>query len=130
MGGETSPQKYPYQVSLQIKFEKYIATFFPTGKKEWTHNCGGSIVSNSWVVTAAHCVDGYEKKELSIIVGTSVLGDGSGTRYLISHFIIHPNYEELVQSDIALMKTTANMEFTNEVSLFGLIRNILLINFL
>lgn len=70
------------------------------------------------MVTAAHCVDGYEKKELSIIVGTSTLGDGSGTRYLISHFMMHPEYEELVQSDIALMKTTTNIEFTKEVSLF------------
>lgn len=70
-----------------------------------------------WVVTAAHCVDGYEKKELSIIVGTSTLGNESGIRYLISFFKIHPDYQELVTSDIALMKTTTNINFTNDVSI-------------
>ena len=38
---------YPYQVSLQF------------GLGSWQHTCGGSILSNKAILTAAHCVDSY-----------------------------------------------------------------------
>lgn len=40
VGGETAKKPYPYQISLQVKIPVYIA-IFPTGRKEWMHNCGG-----------------------------------------------------------------------------------------
>lgn len=44
VGGETAKKSYPYQISLQVKVPMYIA-FFPTGKNEWMHNCGGKLIS-------------------------------------------------------------------------------------
>ena len=57
VGGERAPHHYPYQISLQIKTQVYIA-FLPLGGRRWTHNCGGSIVTKYHVITAAHCVVG------------------------------------------------------------------------
>ena len=49
VGGEdTTIRDYPWQVSLQISFDG----------SSWSHTCGGSIIDEKWVITAAHCVEG------------------------------------------------------------------------
>ena len=40
-GGHLVEKQYPYQVSVQY---------------EGTHRCGGSIISEEWILTAAHCL--------------------------------------------------------------------------
>lgn len=41
-GDNASPHSWPWQVSLRVN----------NG-----HICGGSLINNQWVVTAAHCVE-------------------------------------------------------------------------
>lgn len=52
VGGEEAGQIVPYQISLQVKRRP--------GKKfnsaDWAHNCGGSILKPTVILTAAHCV--------------------------------------------------------------------------
>lgn len=44
VGGTTAEDGVaPYQVSLQVRS---------------SHNCGGAIVNDRWIVTAAHCLKG------------------------------------------------------------------------
>lgn len=115
VGGETAPRPYPYQISLQVKVPTYIA-FFPTGRSEYMHNCGGSIVKNNCVLTAAHCVVDYKPQDLSILAGTNKLRGGGGQRFFIDRIRVHPNYKELVTSDIAVMRINGTFEFGPKIA--------------
>ncbi|EHH14357.1 hypothetical protein EGK_00269, partial [Macaca mulatta] len=45
-GEEARPNSWPWQVSLQY-----------ASNGNWYHTCGGTLINNSWVLTAAHCID-------------------------------------------------------------------------
>lgn len=68
------------------------------------HICGGSIVNNRTIVTAAHCVNDFQPDNLSIRAGSSLHSSGGITKN-VSRVFIHPQYNaELIDYDIAVLK--------------------------
>lgn len=105
VGGRTATQnQFIYQVSIQTpQFHQ--------------HACGGAIIHENWILTAAHCVrEIADKPESAVVhVGANELIGGNAFHYNISHIFIHPNLTEKwarrITNDIALIRTTAPIQF-------------------
>ncbi|CAL4117560.1 unnamed protein product, partial [Meganyctiphanes norvegica] len=83
-GEETEAQEYPWMTALVA-----------TGKNR--SFCGGSLINDRWVLTAAHClaglygVSGVENIEVLLSEHSFVEVDGE-ERYGVSQVIMHPDY--------------------------------------
>jgi secreted trypsin-like serine protease len=65
-GTETSNDAYPFMTALLEK---------GPGNARKRQFCGGSLISEDVVMTAAHCVQGREAKDLQVAVGRTVLSN-------------------------------------------------------
>ncbi|XP_013101637.1 chymotrypsin-2-like [Stomoxys calcitrans] len=111
VGGKDIPPGHhvPYQVSLQY----FVNTSAPNEKGAYKHYCGGSIISSYHILTAAHCCSGFDPKLMSIWAGDRDLRSQHALRFAVANYTIHPNYEELVTSDIAIIKLCRPMYLDN-----------------
>lgn len=108
VGGQTAtPGQFPYMVSLRRSSRMKDNTV-------WRHFCGGSIISPSWVISAAHC-QLVGPSALRLFVGAHhVFNDGTG--YTVNQTINHPAYNPRnYRNDIALLETITPIQLNDRV---------------
>jgi secreted trypsin-like serine protease len=80
--------------------------------------CGGTIISENYILTAAHCTSHQEYGTVKMIrMGVRNLKDDrSATDIGVSKIIKHPNYKPPSQyNDIALLKLKSNIQFSKSM---------------
>ncbi|XP_068193663.1 zgc:100868 isoform X2 [Antennarius striatus] len=105
VGGQVASEgSWPWMASLHMLFG--------------SHFCGGSLINNQWVLTAAHCLDGSSASSLVVYLGRQSQ-EGTNEHEVsrpVTEIILHPDYSTITSdNDIALMKLSSTVAFTNYI---------------
>ena len=77
--------------------------------------CGGTVMDDRWILTAAHCVEEYDDDwgSLDVITGREDLSnEDQGERISADRIIMHPNYDpDTLDSDLALIYLAEAVDF-------------------
>ncbi|MGF1865536.1 serine protease [Enterovibrio norvegicus] len=70
--------------------------------------CGGAIIADNYVLTAAHCLTKFSAQELTVFAGNEVWLDGEPIE--VSTMFIHEDYDDKsFFADIALLKLSGSL---------------------
>ncbi|KAK3520228.1 hypothetical protein QTP70_019507 [Hemibagrus guttatus] len=104
VGGEdASPGSWPWQVSIQ---------------RNGFHFCGGSLINENWVLSAAHCFQSYTAPEIIVYLGMGSLeGTNSNNQQRSASIVInHQEYDATTNNnDIALVQLSSAVTFNDYV---------------
>lgn len=110
VGGEDAVEgEFPWQAAL-----------LQASDGDWW-GCGGSLISPTWIATAAHCVTVgpfvFPSSALNVAVGRLDVNDSSqGQRIAVAEVIVHPDWNPLTfDSDVALLRLTEPAVLTDTV---------------
>jgi len=78
--------------------------------------CGGSIINNRWILTAAHCI--MPVSGFRVVVGEHNIRVRDGEISMVpNRWISHPSYNSrTLVNDIALIRLSTNITYTSRVS--------------
>lgn len=95
----------PYQVSLQDR---------------GYHICGGSIISEDFVLTAAHCTSGNKAKNFKVRAGTALYARG-GVTIQVQEIIQHEDFDMWeINFDFSLLRLEKKFTFSDEIAMIAL----------
>ena len=114
-GQDADPGEYPWQVRVvQRGYNGTHSTF--------SNKCGGTLISDQWVITADHCVDWWKYRTYEIVLGgykdppdyqnISIPISDEIVKRLESPGIFRPPGAGSIVYDIALLKMSSRVNFS------------------
>ncbi len=103
-GAETTISRWPWMVALvRPGFSIFNGQF-----------CGGTLISDRWVLTAAHCVINQNITTVKVLAGHTRLSEAAQNDLLsVSQIVIHPAYNQFtLDSDLALLELSEEATLT------------------
>jgi len=100
-GSPATQGQFPWQVAVTINGASF---------------CGGSVLNENWVLTAAHCAQGGRTFNLRF-GATARTGSQTGIVDMVAtESVVHENYNSLyLTNDIALIKLPTPLTYTNNI---------------
>merc|ERR1719154_157053 len=103
-GVETEVNEYPWQVGLVR----------PNGRSPF---CGGTLISDRHVMTAAHCTAGQTASNIRILLGEHKTDDAAQTKVEVATITDDPVYNSNnMRNDFSILTLKEPVTFTREVS--------------
>ena len=102
-GSTTEVNEYPWQIGLSYKTNSRVF-------------CGGTLISDQWILTAAHCTRGDAASKLKVVLGehdTNSNTETNSTIYLgVAKIVEHPYYSAYTYNyDFSLVKLKSKVDF-------------------
>jgi secreted trypsin-like serine protease len=110
-GYEASAHSQPWLVSLRQVY---------SGSQVSSHVCGGALITDQHVLTAAHCVEGLKAEQLAVIAGLQSLSvyDPNDV-YDVELVTVHEDYTGIggpgIRNDIAVLKLNRKVTLTETI---------------
>merc|ERR1712128_267688 len=103
-GVETEVNEYPWQVVLVSR----------TGRSPF---CGGTLISDRHIMTAAHCTAGSKASNIYILLGEHKINDAKQTKVEVATITDDPLYNSTtMKNDFSILTLKEPVTFTREIS--------------
>merc|ERR1712032_1629077 len=98
-GSTTTIEAHPWQISL---------------RENGHHICGGTLIAENWVMTAAHCVeDATSTRSITILAGSTSIQHYSNSQvHHVSRILVHAEYGNSDGHDIAMLKLSSSVDLS------------------
>merc|ERR1712200_219411 len=113
-GSNTEVGEFPWQVSVR----NFLGGI--------SHFCGGTVIDPSWILTAAHCLDGLTPIQYEIVAGIHNVHIPSIHEQIrrVDKGFMHPDYNwDDKEFDIGLIKLNSPLHITDFVQSINLTRS-------
>ena len=102
-GVQTEVNEYPWQAGMVSR----------GGTRTF---CGGTVINNRYVLTAAHCTAGQRASRIQVLLREHRIGTSDGEmRFNVEQIIDHPSYTSASGTgyDFSLLKLSSTIDFSN-----------------